>query len=138
MIMITHDDFSIDEVVHKVKSPDIGAIVTFLGTVRSESKGQVIERMEIQAYEDMAFRQLKRIETEALRKFDIKKITIIHRIGVLNISDNILLIVVGAPHRDDAFKACRFILEELKKTVPLWKKEYTPKGDRWVLGEYHG
>jgi len=138
MIMITHDDFSIDEVVNEVKSPDMGAIVTFLGTVRDESGGQVVERMEIQACEDVALRQLKRIEGEALKKFDVKKMTIIHRVGVLNVSDNILLIVVGASHRDDAFRACRFVLEELKRAVPLWKKEYTPSGDRWVLGESYG
>jgi molybdopterin synthase catalytic subunit len=138
MIIVTRDDFSIDEVIRKIRGPDVGAVVTFLGTVRGESAGRVVERMEVQAYEEMATRQLERIEAEALKKFDVKRTAIIHRTGVLKVSDNIVLIVVGAPHRDEAFKACRFIIEELKKTVPLWKKEYTATGENWVLSETHG
>ena len=138
MIMITRDDFSIDEVVRKVKGRDVGAVVTFLGTVRGESEGRVVERMEVQAYEEMATRQLERIEAEALQKFGVRRTAIIHRTGVLKVSDNVVLIVVGAAHRDEAFKACRFIIEELKKTVPIWKKEYTATGENWVLSETHG
>ena len=138
MIMITHKDFSVDEVIRRVKGRDIGAVVTFLGTVRGESRGRVVEQMEVQAYEEMASQELKRIEAEALQKFDIKQTVIIHRIGVLNVSDNIVLIAVGATHRDAAFGACRFIIEELKKTVPLWKKEYTATGESWVISENHG
>jgi len=138
MIMITRDDFSIDEVVRKVKGRDVGAVVTFLGTVRGESEGRVVERMEVQAYEEMATRQLERIEAEALQKFGVRRTAIIHRTDVLKVSDNVVLIAVGAAHRDEAFKACRFIIEELKKTVPLWKKEYASTGESWVLGETHG
>jgi len=138
MIMITRDDFSIDEVVRKFKGRDVGAVVTFLGTVRGESEGRVVERMEVQAYEEMATRQLERIEAEALQKFGVRRTAIIHRTGVLKVSDNVVLIAVGAAHRDEAFKACRFIIEELKKTVPLWKKEYTATGENWVLSETHG
>ena len=138
MIIVTRDDFSIDEVIRKIRGPDVGAVVTFLGTVRGESAGRVVERMEVQAYEEMATRQLERIEAEALKKFDVKRTAIIHRTGVLKVSDNIVLVAVGAAHRDEAFKACRFIIEELKKTVPLWKKEYTATGENWVLSETHG
>ena len=138
MIIVTRDDFSIDEVIRKIRGSDVGAVVTFLGTVRGESAGRVVERMEVQAYEEMATRQLERIEAEALKKFDVKRTAIIHRTGVLKVSDNVVLIAVGAAHRDEAFKACRFIIEELKKTVPLWKKEYTATGEHWVLSETHG
>jgi len=138
MIIVTRDDFSIDEVIRKIRGPDVGAVVTFLGTVRGESAGRVVERMEVQAYEEMATRQLERIEAEALQKFGVRRTAIIHRTGVLKVSDNVVLIAVGAAHRDEAFKACRFIIEELKKTVPLWKKEYTATGENWVLSETHG
>lgn len=138
MIMITRDDFSMDEVVQKAKGRDVGAVVTFLGTVRGESEGRVVERMEVHVYQEMATRQLERIEAEALKKFGVKRIVIIHRTGVLEVSDNVVLIAVGAAHRDEAFKACRFIIEELKKTVPIWKKEYTATGENWVFSETYG
>ena len=132
MIAITSNDFSVDEVIRSMKKRENGAIVSFLGIVRGETEGTLIERLEVQAYEEMALRQLEDIRKEALQKFDVNQISIIHRLGVLDVTDNIVLIAVGGAHRDDSFKACRFVLEELKAKAPLWKKEFTSEGSYWL------
>jgi molybdopterin synthase catalytic subunit len=134
MIAITSEDFSVDEVIRSMKKKENGAIVSFLGIVRGETEGTLVERLEVQAYEEMALRQLEVIQKDAFQKFDVNQISIIHRRGVLNVTENIVLIAVGGAHRDDSFKACRFVLEELKAKVPLWKKEVTSEGGSW-LGE---
>lgn len=135
MIKIQEMDFSIDTVLQDLKQKTNGAIVSFTGIVRGQNKGYTIERLEIQVYKEMALNQLQQIHDEALQQFDVHDIVIIHRIGVLNVSDNIVLIAVGAGHREEAFQACRFILEALKKRVPLWKKEHTADGHYWVEGQ---
>ncbi len=128
MIEITKDDFSIDEVVRGAKRPDVGAIVTFLGTVRDDD----ILKMELEAYKEAALPELERIRDEALSKFDLRSVDIIHRIGSLNVGDNIALIVVSAGHRKEAFEGCEYVLEELKRRAPIWKKEFRRDGERWV------
>jgi molybdopterin synthase catalytic subunit len=128
LIEITKDDFSIEEVVGKAKRPDAGAIVTFLGTVRDDD----ILKMELEAYKETALPELERIRDEAFSKFDLKGVDIIHRIGSLNVCDNIALIVVSAGHRKEAFEGCAYILEELKRRAPIWKKEFRKDGERWV------
>jgi len=138
MLEITRDDFSIDEIVQKIKTEDIGAIVSFIGIVRGKSNGKNVNKLEFEAYKKMAILQLKNIRAETFRKFNVNQIAIVHRIGSLKVSDNILLIVVGATHRDEAFKACRHVLERLKKTLPIWKKEFTPEESYWIEGETHG
>ncbi len=128
MIEITKDDFSIEEVVRKAKRPDVGAIVTFLGTVRDDD----IQRMELEAYKEAALPELERIRDEAFSKFDLSSVDIIHRTGSLNVGDNIALIVVSAGHRKEAFEGCAYVLEELKRRAPIWKKEFRKDGERWV------
>lgn len=123
MLKITHDDFSVNEIVQKIKTEEIGAIVSFVGIVRGKSNGKSVERFEIRAPEEVALGQMERIRTDTLQKFKVSKIAIVQRIGSFEVSDNILLIVVGAPHRDEAFKACRHILEQMKKMVKRWEKE---------------
>jgi molybdopterin synthase catalytic subunit len=118
MIKITEEDFKIDELIGKAKHPDAGAVVTFLGIVRDDE----IVGMEIEAYTELAMQELGRIRGEALRQFDLTSLDIIHRTGSLAVSDNILLIVCGAPHRKDAFSACEYVIDELKERVPMWKK----------------
>jgi len=135
MIEITRRDISIDRVIQSVKQRANGAIVVFIGIVRGETRGQIIDHMELEAYEEMGLRQLETIQTETLRKFQVNDISIIHRIGVLDVMDTIVVIAVGAPHRDHAFKACRYVIDQLKVKVPLWKKEFTLDGSYWVEGE---
>ena len=130
MIELTRKDFSINEVIETHKMRQNGAIVAFIGIVRDETDGKLVKRIEVEAYKEMAFRQLTKIRKEALGKFGVSEISVIHRIGSLEVSDNIVLIAVGAPHRDEAFKACRYVLEQLKKHVPIWKKEFNLENHR--------
>jgi molybdopterin synthase catalytic subunit len=138
MIKVTREDFSVEEVIQSLKRREVGGIVTFIGTVRGESQGQPVERLEIEAYEEMALRDLEDIRRRALEMFGVEDAAIIHRIGTLKVSENIILIAVAAAHREEAFEACRFILEEVKRLAPIWKKEHycerkgiTPK-PRWA------
>ena len=135
MIKVTREDFSIDEVVASIRSGGMGAVVTFLGVVRDNAHGRDVDRIEIQVYEEMAAKQLQAIREEAIAQFGVEEVAIVHRYGSLGVSDNIMMIAVGAGHRPKAFRACRFILETIKEKVPLWKKEYTPEGDYWIEGE---
>jgi molybdopterin synthase catalytic subunit len=135
MIKVTREDFSIDKVVASIRSGGMGAVVTFLGVVRDNAHGREVDRIEIQVYEEMAVKQLQAIREEAMARFGVEEVAIVHRYGNLRISDNIMMIAVGAGHRPEAFEACRFILETIKEKVPLWKKEYTKEGDYWIEGE---
>lgn len=132
MIEITNKDFSVDEVIKSLKKRENGAIVSFIGIVRGETGGRTVERIEIQTYKEMALTQLEEIQREALKKFSVNHISIIHRVGNLEVSDSIVLIAVGGAHRDESFKACRFVLEQLKARAPLWKKEITSEESHWV------
>jgi len=118
--MIAREDFSIDALVRKMKKPEIGAIVTFLGVVRGEGG---IKGLEVEVYREMAEEELEKLEREALEKFDIEAVEIVHREGSLKVGGNIVVILVGAKHRKDAFRACEYLINELKGRVPIWKKE---------------
>ncbi len=109
-----------------------GGAVFFIGTVRSESRGMSISRMTLEAAKDLAKADLMRICTKASKKFDVNDIAVAHRIGELRVGDVIVAIGVGASHRKGAFGACSFIIDELKKTTPIWKKEIGSGKERWV------
>jgi molybdopterin synthase catalytic subunit len=119
MVEIRREDFDIDKIIKKMHSPKIGAISIYLGTVREFPKGMGLE------FEDnnRAFLKLKEIEKRAIDRFDIEDISIIHRIGFLGISENILLVAVSAPHREPAFDACRSIIDEIKDLHKSWGKD---------------
>ena len=137
MIRLQREEFSVDEVLDELREDSMGGLVTFVGVVRNESKGIQVERMEIEIYPDMALKHLERIAVEAGREYSVK-VSIIHRYGELKVGDNIMMIAVGGGHRTEAFDACRYVLEEIKNKVPIWKKEITPEGEFWVEGEKHG
>ena len=128
MIEITEQDFSLDEMIKKAKRTDAGAVVTFLGTVRDDD----IEMMELESFRESALQELESIRGEAVARFGLKSAEIVHRIGLLSVGDNIVAIVCSAAHRDEAFLGCRYIIEELKKRAPIWKKEIGENGERWV------
>ena len=128
MIDVTREDFSVDEALERLRSRGMGALVTFVGVVRDSSRGKAVNRIEIQVYEEMARRQLEEIREEAIDRFGVEEIAIIHRYGSLEVSDNIMMIAVGGGHRLEAFDACRWVLETIKEKVPIWKKEITPEG----------
>ena len=135
MIAIQTDDFDIGALIEAAKKQGTGAVVVFDGVVRDDD----ITEMELEAYEDVARQELEKIARDATLQFNLLHVDIIHRIGRLAVGENILIIVVSAGHRPEAYAGSRYIIEEIKKGVPIWKKELTKKGGRWVPGEYgHG
>jgi molybdopterin synthase catalytic subunit len=131
MIAIAEDDFSLDELVRKAKRDDAGAMVIFLGMVRDDG----IEKMELEAFQEAALAELERIADEAAGRFHLTSLDIVHRVGSLSVGANIVAIVCSAAHRDDAFRGCRYVVEELKSRAPIWKKEIGEKGERWIGSE---
>jgi molybdopterin synthase catalytic subunit len=135
MISIQTEDVDIGTLIAAAKKQGTGAIVVFDGVVRDDE----ITEMELEAYEDIAKQELEKIARDAADLFRLLHVDIIHRIGRLAIGENILIIVVSAGHRTEAYAGSRYIIEEIKKGVPIWKKELKKDGGRWVPGEHsHG
>ncbi len=125
------DPLSFAEGLH---GPGEGAIVHFLGVARESShhSGQKVIRLEYEAYEPMAQKEMKKIFEEAEEKFALQKALVLHRVGRVEIGKPAVAIAVAAPHRAEAFAACRYLIDELKRRVPLWKKEIYQDGSQWV------
>lgn len=122
------------ELVARVKSPHDGAVVVFDGIVRNNSKGRATLYLDYEAYQPMALRTMREIVAHLHAQFRIDHVALVHRLGRLEIGETSVFIVVSAPHRGAAFDACRFAIETLKRTVPIWKKEYFADGAVWVEG----
>lgn len=118
--------------LHWVQSPECGGINVFIGTVREFSNGKRVLSLEFEAYEGMAIREMTKIAEEVKNKWSVNKILLHHRTGKLLVGDIPVLIAVSSAHRDVAFEACRFIIDTLKQTVPIWKKEIYEDGEIWV------
>ncbi|TKB54388.1 MAG: hypothetical protein E8D50_04310 [Nitrospira sp.] len=134
LVRVQREDFSVDAEIDRVrsKSKRIGGIATFLGIARDRSKGREVDSITFEHYEGMAQTKLREIRERALKDFDIIEVAILHRYGEIGIGDNIVLIVVGAEHRAEAFRACEWAIAELKRITPIWKLEHTPEGEVWV------
>ena len=122
----------VGSVVSQVTGPGIGGIVTFLGTVRDRARGRSIQRLEYEAYPEMAEREMQKIADDAGRRWPGARVAIAHRAGNLEIGEIAVVVVAAAPHRAEAFAACRFAIDTLKQTVPIWKKEFASDGEYWV------
>lgn len=122
-------------VLAQIKRPDDGAAVVFEGVVRNHSRGRRTLFLEYEAYEEMALRQMESLAAQALSQFQIRDAAIVHRLGRLEIGETSVLIVVASAHRAAAFDACRWLIDTLKHTVPIWKKEYFEDGAVWADGE---
>lgn len=133
-VRVQREDFSLDAVINQVRgrSKRIGGVSIFLGTARDRSKGRDVDSITFEHYEGMAQKKLCEIRERALKNFDIIEAAILHRYGEIGIGDNIVLIVVGAEHRAEAFRACQWAIDELKRITPIWKLEHTPEGEVWV------
>ena len=135
MISIQTDDVDIGGLIQAAKKQGTGAVVVFDGIVRDDD----ITEMELEAYEDVATQDLEKIAKDATEQFRLLHVDIIHRIGRLAVGENILIIIVAAGHRKEAYAGSRFIIEAIKAGVPIWKKELTKDGGRWVPGQHgHG
>lgn len=130
-------EFDIIDALKKVKSSSrmIGAVVAFIGVVREKNEGYTVKRLSYEAYEDMAMRELGEIREEALKMSGVHEAVIIHRIGSFSPGEDTLLVVVGAEHRDQAFRAAEWIVDQVKRRVPIWKLEVTDQGSFWIEGE---
>jgi len=133
-VRIQEQDFSIQAEVNALRatSKRIGGITTFLGCARDFSEGRDVYSINFEQYAGMATIAMQSLRDEAVDKFDIIDVRIIHRVTTVHAGDQIVLIVVGAEHRGPAFAACEWIIDTLKMRVPIWKKEVTPDGDSWV------
>ncbi len=127
-VRITKDDVDIAKLIEESKKESMGAIVVFDGIVRNDG----IDKIELSAYIEGATKEIEDIVADAEKKFNLLSVEVIHRIGVLDVGDNILIIVIGAGHRKETFGGCEYILEEIKTRAPIWKKEHLKDGSRWV------
>jgi molybdopterin synthase catalytic subunit len=120
----TCDDF--------VAGPDCGGLVTFVGTVRNQTKGKTVQRLDFEAYKPMAIAEMQKIAKTATDRWPVHRIAIHHRVGMLQIGEIAVIISVACAHRKAAFEACQFAIDTLKETVPIWKKEIFEDGEVWV------
>ena len=132
MISITESDFQIDQVVAVTRKPSMGCLVLFLGTVRDVADDKSVIRIELEADEKEATKQLYQIRDETIEKFDVTDVSIVHRVGALPVGENIVIIAVGAGHRPEAFAGCRYVIERIKEFVHIWKKEITKNDEYWT------
>jgi molybdopterin synthase catalytic subunit/molybdopterin converting factor small subunit len=131
-VWITDEPIAIESVIASSGTSRDGAVATFIGRVRDHSDGVAVQRMDYEAYTEMAESEMQRIGEELFARGGISTITIVHRTGSLLIGDASVVVVVAAPHRDTAFPACQEALELIKSTVPVWKREHRADGARWV------
>jgi len=132
---LTSDTISIESVARRVIPPECGATVTLDGYVRQFTKGRESLYLVYEAYEAMAIKEMKKLVEQAKKDFEIANVGIVHRTGRLEIGETSVVISVAAPHRRAAFAACEWIIRELKRTVPIWKKEVYADGECWVEGD---
>lgn len=131
---LMREGFNISEAVDLVSSPKAGGIVIFLGKVRNESYGRKVLKLIYEAYEDMAVVEMERIREEGLRKFPIEDMLIWHRYGELEVEEETILVIASGKHRKEAFEACIWAVDEVKRRVPVWKREVTEEGTFWIEG----
>jgi molybdopterin synthase catalytic subunit len=133
-VRVQREDFDLGAEVAALRAgrPGVGAVASFIGTVRDVSEGSAVSAMELEHYPGMTEKALAQIEAAACARWELLGVTIIHRVGPLLPLDQIVMVVVASAHRGNAFAACEFIMDYLKSEAPFWKKEETPEGARWV------
>ena len=132
---LVREPIDIVALARHVRAREDGAIVTFDGFVRNQSHGRATLYLDYEAYESMALAKMREIGAQLREKYRVHKVAIVHRLGRLEIGETSVFIAVSAPHRAAAFDACRFAIDTLKRTVPIWKKEYFEDGAVWADGE---
>jgi molybdopterin synthase catalytic subunit len=132
MFRVTNQPIDLNELVRFVTDPEAGAVATFIGTTRNNNEGRKVIALDYEGYPEMAEKHLRRIGEDAKTKWPIFRMAITHRLGPVQIGEASVIIAVSSAHRDAAFAACRFAIEEIKKTVPIWKKEVFEGGEVWI------
>ena len=133
-VLITSEDFNLAQEVDALRKSDkrVGAICTFTGTVRDRNDGLSVSSMELEHYPGMTEKAIEAMIDEAITRFDIFAARVIHRVGLLQPLDQVVMVAVTSAHRGESFRACEFLMDYLKTQAPFWKKEETPQGARWV------
>jgi len=134
MVKLVSEKISIDAILETVEDHGTGGVVLFLGRVRDFADGRQVTAMDYEAYPDMAIKKMQELEEKTRSKWPVKQMAMVHRVGNLQLGDVSVAIAVACAHRKDAFEACRFAIDTLKETVPIWKKEYFVDGEAWVEG----
>jgi MoaE-MoaD fusion protein len=132
---LTHEPIDAEKLVAAAKRGEDGAVVVFDGIVRNETRGRRTLHLDYEAYEEMAAKRMAELAAEARSRFGVRHVTMVHRLGRLEIGETSVLIVVASAHRAQAFEACRWLIDTLKKTVPIWKRETFVDGVVWAAGE---
>ena len=132
MFRVTDKAIHLQELLDFVSDPEAGAIATFIGTTRNHNDGRRVIALDYEAYPEMAEKELARLGDEAKKQWAICRMAIVHRVGPVQITEPSVMIAVSSAHREAAFAACRFAIEEIKKTVPIWKKEVYEGGEIWI------
>ncbi|SMD32700.1 molybdopterin synthase catalytic subunit [Reichenbachiella faecimaris] len=132
MIEITKTKIDVAGLIAAVSHEGAGATDVFIGTTRNKTSDKTVVKLDFEAYEPMAIKELQKIVDRAKQQWPILKYAVVHRVGVVEIGEEAVVIAVSTPHRQAAFESCRFIIDELKKSVPIWKKEIFEDGDVWV------
>ncbi len=135
LVGLTREAIDADRIVAAAKSGEDGAVVVFDGIVRNHSRGRRTLHLDYEAYEEMAVRQMRELGKKARERFSVRQVTMVHRLGRLEIGETSVLIVVASAHRSAAFEACRWLIDSVKQTVPIWKKETFADGAVWAPGE---
>jgi len=133
-VLITLEDFNLTDEIEKLRHNDkrVGAICSFTGTVRDRNDGLSVSSMELEHYPGMTEKAIEAMIDEAMKRFDIFGARVVHRVGLLQPLDQVVMVAVTSAHRGESFKACEFLMDYLKTQAPFWKKETTPDGARWV------
>jgi molybdopterin synthase catalytic subunit len=132
MFRVTSEPIDPDALLRAVRDPGAGAVVTFLGTTRNENAGRRVVRLEYEAFARMALREMRALASEAKRRWPLRKVAMVHRIGVVPVRQASVGIAVSAGHRAEAFAACHWLIDRLKEIVPIWKKERFRGGEIWI------
>jgi molybdopterin synthase catalytic subunit len=135
MATLSHEPIDHDMLTESVRQPHCGAIVTFLGTVRDVTGDEITESLEYEANAPMAERKMEEIENDVRERWPGAEIALVHRLGRLQVGEVSVAVAVSAPHRAEAFVACRHAIDRLKEIVPIWKKDFGPGGAAWVHPE---
>ena len=135
VVALTREPIDAEKLVAAAKRGEDGAVVVFDGIVRNNSRGRQTLHLDYEAYEEMAVRQMRELGRQARERFGVRQVTMVHRLGRLEMGETSVLIVVASAHRAAAFEACRWLIDTLKKTVPIWKKETFVDGAVWAPGE---
>lgn len=131
-IELTNEPIDLSGALSFCYTESCGAVNSFVGTVRNATKGEAVKNLFFEAYEPMALKEMRALAEIAQERWSLEKVAMVHRLGEVPIREEAVVIVVASPHRKESFEACRFLIDELKERVPIWKKERLESGEVWV------